>query len=216
MLGINMRLIMIFALIFLCDIAIAEPIAYRSIESFISDQKNFSNNDLISSQADINEDGATDWLGVFYNKTHIQIFVLVKQKDGMFIISGSSNLSEFGGYSIGDGWINEIEKQGKDSFYLTFAVKSGYTAITSYKYIFKYKSSVWRLIGEDFEYIPIGEDDEEREASSVSINYLAGNFSKSITKNRKSKYIKGKRKYPNFLLRDFDFYNPYGMEEFWH
>ena len=210
-----MRLIIYFFLIVSCNIAIAKPIIYDSIKSFISEHENFTENNLIYSEADINEDGITDWLGVFHNEEHIKIFVLLKRKDGMYIISGKSNLAEFRGYSIGDGWINEIEKHGKNAFYLTFAVKGGYSAITSYKYIFKYKSDVWRLIGEDYEYIPIGEDDEKQESASISINYLTGNFSKSITKNGKSKYIKGKRKYPVFLLNDFDFYNSYGMEEFW-
>ena len=61
-----MRLIIILALIVSCKIAIAELKSYDSVESFISAQKNFSNNDLISSQADINEDDTNDWLGIFY------------------------------------------------------------------------------------------------------------------------------------------------------
>jgi hypothetical protein len=203
--------IYIFVLLIIATFSVsARAVEYESIDAFKLAQKNFVVMDVISSEPDINGDGLRDWIGVFYNKTQIQIFVLLGLKDGRYTLSGASEPAEFGGYDIGDGWINEITAYSKNAFYLTFAVKSGYSGFSSYKHRFKLIRGGWRLVGQDYEYMPIG---DEPGGYSVSINYLTGNFIKSI--DGESKSITGKRTYPVYLLRDFDFYNPYGMDEFW-
>lgn len=193
-------------------LSFAKTDSYKSINAFVTDQSTVENKAevIISSEDDLNNDGIKDWVGIIaYGSPiqNLQIFILYGKKNGSYAVSGNSKAFEYGGYAIGDGEITEVKKRSKNSFSVGFSAGA-----STFKYICKLHDMSWDLVGEDYTHYSFNAGAVNQ---FISINYMTGNFISTKLVNGKNKTIRGNRKYPIFPLYEFDYYNPYGMEEFW-
>lgn len=210
------RFLILAFLICIPSFAYATPEHYDSWASFSKAHPalNGAGYQVPSFVRDLNEDGIPDKIVLLLrDKGHAQIFVLSGRMHEGFDVTGKSNVFEYGGYSIGDGWVTQIEKSAKNGFYVTFAAKSGYDGFSTYTFRFGLRDGVWRLIGQDVDYEGTGDNTKKQ---TLSVDFLTGYFTfKSVNGGKIIKTRHGKRDFPVLLMRNFNYYEQYGFGGFW-
>lgn len=167
--------------------------------------------DQLSDEArgDLNGDGLEDWVGVIHRRKPdsaptYQLYVLLRQPQGGFRITEKSLEEEIAG--MGCCWLEDL-RINRSSIYVQNNAKTAAT-MEAATHQFKLYQGQWRLIGVKIFYV-----DHSKDASTeTDMNLLTGLvIEKKQKRNRKPVIKRSSRKFGLNLLKDFDFFNGFGV-----
>jgi hypothetical protein len=169
-------------------------------------QKNFPME--FEAEGDLNGDGLKDWAGLIQRKLEdadepwmsesLQLYLLLQQKNGGYKIAEKSNETELGG--LGGTYFENLEIKNS-SVYLQINSK-GADYVEPHFYQFKLYKGEWRLIGYRTFHLEISADD----SVETDRNLLTGAVIVKKQKGEAKPVVRqSSKKFPKFLLKDFDF-----------
>lgn len=164
-----MRTIILFLLVLSSSFCPADSDHFKSLESYLLTLKEFSDSDLTKNIEDLDGDNQSDIIGLLKNGKRAKIFILIKQSDGGYILSGASK--NFAFETNFNGWLNPPEKTGSNIFNITMVIHSGNVSLKECKYIFTKESSTWRF------------------STNIKDNYKSGNTLESFDFNVPCEFV---------------------------
>jgi len=190
--------------------AIAETAFYDSIDAFKKETLKGTDSIELEAKGDLNGDGLQDWVGIIFRdkdgfpRKH-QLYVLLQDPAHGYAFVASSSEAEVAG--MGCCWVEDLNIK-RASILIQNNVKTA-SSMEAATHQFKLYHGIWRLIG-----LTIYDVDLEKDQSiKTDINLLTGDVIQTEQSgNEKPVMAKRKIKPSVFLLKDYDFYNDFGIE----
>lgn len=171
----------------------------------------------IEARGDLNSDGLEDWVGIiernkpepadgetFTSKTS-QLYVLLRRSAGGYQVAEQSKEEPVRG--MGCCWVENLEIK-RSSLFIQNNAKTANT-MEAATHQFKFYRNEWRLVGLRIFYLVISEDF----STETDMNLLTGAvIVKKQKGEKKAVTTRRQKKFPRSLLKDFDFFNGFGME----
>jgi hypothetical protein len=183
---------------------------FPSVQAFLKQNLTGESSLSVEAKGDLNNDGREDWAGVIlreqgdFNRTN-QLYVLLRQPDGGFRVAEKSREEQIAG--MGCCWVEDV-KIDRSSIYIQNNAKTAVT-MEAATHQFKFYKNQWRLVGVKIVYTNQSTD----AASETAINFLTGAVIEKKWKGEDKPTIKRrKKKFGRFLLKDFDFFNGFGVQ----
>ena len=203
-------LILSALLILWCPLAASSQGEFSSTHEFLKATLKGEDKLNIEAKGDLNGDGLEDWAGVIERKrpdpsTTNQLYVLLRSGQSGYRVAEKSKDAQIPG--TGCCWVENLEIKNS-SIYIQNTAKSG-NGMEVAIHQFKLYRGQWRLIGLLLkEYNP-----ETQDSTETDMNLLTGAVVEKKQKDEGTPIISRRnKKFPLSFLRDFDFYNGFGME----
>jgi hypothetical protein len=202
-------LILICSVALLCPVNAGGQVEFSSSDAFV--KSILKGEDRLTEQAtgDLNNDGLADWVGVIHREkpafgSTSQLFVLLQLRQGGYKIAEKSREEQHGG--MGCCWIEDL-RISRSSIYIQNNAKTAAT-MEAATHQFKLYRGQWRLVGVRIYYLDHGKD----VSTDTDMNLLTGVVIEKRQKGeRKSTTKRWTRKFGRHLLKDFDFFNGFGI-----
>ena len=167
--------------------------------------------DILSLEAkgDLNDDGLADWAGVIrrdkpdFGSTH-QLYILLRTPRAGYRIAQTTREEQIPG--MGCCWVEDLRIE-RGSIYIQNNAKTA-VEMEAATHQFKFYQGEWRLLG-----IKIYEMNHRTKVSTeTDMNLLTGLVIEKKQKgNRKPVIKRSTRRFSRSFLRDFDFFNGFGV-----
>jgi hypothetical protein len=188
----------------------SDAIDFPTVESFLQQTLAGKGELLLEAKGDLNNDGLEDWSGVVrHDKPNSQgtqqLYVLLRQPEGGYRVAEKSRAEEIAG--MGCCWMEDLRIE-RSSIYIQNNAKTAAT-MEAVTHQFKFYKNEWRLIGARIYHI----DHPTDVATETDMNLLTGAVIEKRWKGEHKPAIKRRKKpFGRFLLKDFDFFNGFGIE----
>ena len=165
----------------------------------------------VGARGDLNSDGLEDWVGVIHRQKPdatptYQLYVLLRQPQGGYRLAEQSLEEEIAG--MGCCWLEDL-RINRSSIYVQNNAKTAAT-MDATTHQFKLYQGQWRLIGVKIFYV----DHSKDMSTETDMNLLTGLVvEKKQRGNRKPLIKRSSKKFGLHLLKDFDFFNGFGVED---
>lgn len=193
------------ALLLLCPISGSAQDTFRNLDSFLKSTLKAEDGLNEAARGDLNGDGLVDWAGVIHRRPKdasptYQLFVLLRERDGGFQVAAKSIEEEIPG--MGCCWVESLEIR-RGSIYIQNNAKTA-SVMEAVTHQFKFHRGEWRLVGITSYYTDHGP--ESPGSRDTTMNLLTGLvIEKSQKENGRPVTRSRRRKFPTYLLKDFDF-----------
>lgn len=188
----------------------ADDSNFPSVQAFLKQNLTRDSSLSVEAQGDLNNDGQEDWAGVIrrekgdFQRTN-QLYVLLRQPNGDFRVAEQSREEEIPG--MGCCWVEDL-KIDRSSIYIQNNAKTAVT-MEAATHQFKFYKNEWRLVGLKIFYT----NQSTGAASETDMNLLTGAVIQKKWKGENKPTIKRRKKtFGRFLLKDFDFFNGFGVQ----
>lgn len=200
----------VLALLFSIGVQPARSQEFPSVAAFLKQMLNDANSLSVDARGDLNGDGLEDWAGVILReKSEVvrtsQLYVLVQQPTGGYRVAEKSLEAEIAG--MGCCWTEDL-RISRSSVYIQNNAKTAAT-MEAATHQFKFYKNEWRLIGVKIYYL----DHSTDTSTETDMNLLTGAVIETKSKgDRKPAIRRRKQVFGRFLLKDFDFFNGFGVQ----
>ena len=188
----------------------ADKSNFPSVLAFLKQNLTSDSSLSVEAKGDVNNDGQEDWAGVIrrekgdFHRTN-QLYVLLRQPNGDFRVMEKSREEEIAG--MGCCWVEDL-RIDRSSIYIQNNAKTAVT-MEAATHQFKFYRNEWRLVGVKIFYTNQSTD----AASETDINFLTGAVIEKKWKGERKPTTKRRKKtFGRFLLKDFDFFNGFGVQ----
>lgn len=205
----QLRLVLSALVILLCPV-IAAAQDFRSLDEFFKSTLKEKDRFILEARGDLNGDALDDWAGVIERKksefsTSSQLYVLLRLREGGYRVAEKSREEDVGG--MGCCWTEDL-KINRSSVYIQNNAKTAVT-MEAATHQFKLYQGAWRLVGVRIFKLDVGAD----ASIETDMNLLTGSVIEKRQKGQKKPTIRSRRrKFSSHSLKDFDFYNGFGIE----
>lgn len=189
----------------------AQPqIDFASVEAFLKQTVTSGSSLSVEAKGDLNGDGLEDWSGVVLReKSDVvrtsQLYVLLQQPQGGYRIAEKSLEEEIAG--MGCCWTEDL-RIDRSSVYIQNNAKTAAT-MEAATHQFKLYKNEWRLIGVKIYFV----DHSTDMSTETDMNLLTGAVIEKKWRGERSLSTKQRKKvFGRFLLKDFDFFNGFGVQ----
>jgi hypothetical protein len=190
-------------------VAVAAQVEFSSSDAFV--KSILKGEDSLTAQAtgDLNNDGLADWAGVIHREkptfgSSSQLYVLLRLRQGGFQLAEKSLEEQIAG--MGCCWVEDL-RISRSSIYIQNNAKTAVT-MEAATHQFKLYQGQWRLVGVRIYYI----DHSKDITTDTDMNLLTGVVIEKRQKgNRKPAIKRWSKKFGRHLLKDFDFFNGFGV-----
>jgi hypothetical protein len=207
-----MKLLLILSTLVLlgCPMAAAAQ-DFAGIDAFLKATLKGEDQLSVDAKGDLNNDGLEDWVGVIHRRTAdggptYQLYVLLQLSGSGYRVTEKSPEAPVPG--TGCCWVEDI-KISRSSIFIQSNAKTA-TEMEVAMHQFKLYKGEWRLIG-----VNISNDDHGTGAyktKDTEYNLLTGLIIEKSQRGRKKSSSRRHKKFATFLLKDFDFYDGFGIE----
>jgi len=206
----KLRLVLPLLAILCCPLATSAQGDFASIDDF--QKSTLKGGDQLSVQAkgDLNGDGLEDWAGVIQrgetgSSPTYQLYVLVRSGQSGYRVAEKSKEAPIPG--MGCCWVENLEIK-RSSIYIQNNAKTAST-MEAATHQFKLYRGEWRLVG-----VRIYDIDQSSDTSTeTDMNLLTGSVIEKKQKGERKPIASSRRKkFSTSLLKDYDFYNGFGIE----
>lgn len=206
----KLRLLLPLMAILCCPFAASAQTDFASIDAFL--KATLKGGDQLSVQAkgDLNGDGLEDWAGVIQrgetgSAPTYQLYVLLRSGGSGFRVAEKSKEAPIPG--MGCCWVENLEIK-RSSIFIQNNAKTAST-MEAATHQFKLQRGEWRLVG-----VRIYSIDQSTDTSTeTDMNLLTGAVIEKKQKGeRKPAASNRRKKFSTFFLKDYDFYNGFGIE----
>jgi hypothetical protein len=205
---------LVFSTVFLllCSSDIAAQMDFPSVAAFSKSILKEKGQVSLKATGDLNADGLQDWVGVVRRRPAdssptYQLYVLLRLPQSGFHLAEKSIEEEVPG--MGCCWAESLEIRSS-SIYIQNNAKDA-SSMEAATHQFKFRQGEWRLVG-----MKISQTDFSTEPPSemdTDINLLTGLIIEKRRKGDNKPVTKSSRKkFPTYLLKDFDFSGRFGNE----
>ena len=187
-----------------------QPVEFASVDAFLKQTLTRGNSLTVDARGDLNGDGLEDWSGVILReKSDVvrtsQLYVLMQQPQGGYRVAEKSLEEQIAG--MGCCWTEDL-KIARSSIYIQNNAKTAAT-MEAATHQFKLYKNEWRLVGVKIYYL----DHSTGMATETDMNLLTGAVIEKKWKGENKPATKRRQKtFGRFLLRDFNFFNGFGVE----
>jgi len=207
----QLRLVLPVLAILFCGSAATAQVDFPSTDAFLKATLKGEDRLEIQTKGDLNGDGRGDWVGVIERQkqdsapTH-QLYLLLQLVQGQYHVAEKSKEEEIP--TGGCCWIEGLEIRNT-SIYIQDNAKAVGENMEAVTHQFKLYKGEWRLVGikvshTDFRSDPPNEIDTDT-------NLLTGSIIEKKQKGDNQPVTRNRRKrFPVYLLRDFDFSTDFG------
>jgi hypothetical protein len=163
----------------------------------------------LEARGDLNGDGLDDWAGVIERRktdssSTSQLYVLLRLPQGGYRVAEKSKEEKIAG--MGCCWVEDL-KISRSSIYIQNNAKTAGT-MEAATHQFKLHEGEWRLIGVRIFYLDVSSD----ASTETDMNLLTGSVIEKRQKGENKPMTKSRRKrFATHLLKDFDFFNGFGI-----
>lgn len=206
----KLQLVLSILIVLWCPFSISAQRDFSSIDAFLKSTLKGEDKLSLDAKGDLNSDGLEDWAGVIDRQKiddppTSQVYVLLRLSQGGYRVAEKSKEAEIPG--TGCCGVENLEIKNS-SIYIQNNAKSG-NGMEVAIHQFKLYRGQWRLIGLLLkEYNP-----ETQDSTETDMNLLTGAVVEKKQKDEGTPIISRRnKKFPLSFLRDFDFYNGFGME----
>jgi hypothetical protein len=197
--------------LFLCSLNAVAQGEFSSSDAFV--KSILKGKDSLAAQAtgDLNNDGLADWAGVIQRekadfRSTYQLYVLLRQRQGGYQVAEKSLEEQIAG--MGCCGVEDLRISGS-SIYIQNNAKTAAT-MEAATHQFKLYQGQWRLVGVRIYYI----DHSKDVTTDTDMNLLTGVvIEKKQRGSRKPTTKRSSKKFGRHLLKDFDFFNGFGVAE---
>jgi hypothetical protein len=190
-------------------VKVEAQVEFSSSEAFV--KSILKGEDRLTAQAtgDLNNDGLADWAGVIHREkpgfgSTSQLYVLLRQRQGGYQLAEKSLEEQIAG--MGCCWVEDL-RISRSSIYIQNNAKTAVT-MEAATHQFKLYQGEWRLVGVRIYYIDHAKDI----TTDTDMNLLTGVVIEKRQKdNRKPAIKRWSKKFGRHLLKDFDFFNGFGV-----
>ena len=164
----------------------------------------------VEATGDLNGDGLADWAGVVHRPkpafgSTSQLYVLLRVPQSGYRLAETSREEQIAG--MGCCWTEDL-RISRSSIYIQNNAKTAVT-MEAATHQFKLYQGEWRLVGVRIFYL----DNSKDVSTDTDMNLLTGAvIEKKQRGSRKPIVKRWTRKFGRHLLKDFDFFNGYGVE----
>ena len=193
----------------LCHVNVAGQAEFSSSDAFV--KSILKGEDRLTAQAtgDLNNDGIADWAGVIHREkpdfgSTSQLYVLLRLRQGGYQLAEKSLEEQIAG--MGCCWVEDL-RISRSSIYIQNNAKTAVT-MEAATHQFKLYQGQWRLVGVRIYYL----DHSKDTSTDTDMNLLTGVVIEKRQKgNRKPAIKRWSKKFGRHLLKDFDFFNGFGV-----
>ncbi len=184
---------------------------FATTDAFVKSLLTGEDSVSVEARGDLNGDRLEDWAGVIHRqKPHApqtyQLYVLVRQADGGYRVAQQSLEERIAG--MGCCWVEDLRIE-RSSIYIQNNAKTAGT-MEAATHQFKFYQGQWRLIGVRIYYL----DHVKDVSTETDMNLLTGLVIEKKQKGERKPITKrSSRKFGRHLLKDFDFFNGFGVEK---
>ena len=162
----------------------------------------------VEAKGDLNGDGLLDWAGVIERKKEAptyQLYVLLNERAGGYRVAEKSLEQRIAG--MGCCWLEDLRIE-RSSIYVQNNAKTAGT-MEAATHQFKLQQGQWRLIGVRIYYL----DHIKDTSTETDMNLLTGLVIEKKQKgDRKPTIKRSSRKFGQYFLKDFNFFNGFGVD----
>lgn len=187
-----------------------QQIDFASVDAFLKQTLTGGNSLSVDAKGDLNGDGLEDWSGVILREKSdsqqtSQLYVLLQQPQGGYRVAEKSREEAIAG--MGCCWTEDL-RINRSSVYIQNNVKTAPT-MEAATHQFKFYKNEWRLVGVKIYYINHVTD----MSTETDMNLLTGLVIEKKSKGDRNLTTRRKKKtFGRFLLKDFDFFNGFGVQ----
>jgi hypothetical protein len=199
------------ALVILCSpLTTAAQADFSSLDVFLKSILKGEDQLSLEARGDLNGDGLEDWSGVVHRQKSgssptSQLYVLLRLREGGYRVAEKSKEQVIAG--MGCCWAESLEIR-RASLYIQNNAKTAGT-MEAATHQFKLSQGVWRLVGVRIFYLDLETD----VSTETEMNLLTGRVIVKRQKGENKPTIRRRhRKFAARYLKDFDFFNGFGIE----
>ena len=207
-----MYLLVLSTLVVLCcPIAATAQSVFPSTDDFLKSILTGKSKLSVEAKGDLNGDGLADWAGVVQReKSDIlstnQLYVLLREAKGGYRVAETSTEASIPG--MGCCWVEDL-RIARLSIYIQNNAKTAAT-MEAATHQFKLYQGQWRLLGVRIYHI----DHSSDISTDTDVNLLTGLVVEKKQKGeRRPATTRRRKKFALRLLKDFDFFNGFGIDE---
>ena len=208
----QLRFVLPALAILLCPFATTAQGDFSSIDVFLKSTLKGEDRLSVEARGDLNGDGLEDWTGVIHRQKPdssptYQLYVLLQLRQGSYHVAEQSKEEEIPG--MGCCWVEDLEIR-RSSIYIQNNAKTG-QSMEATTHQFKLYKDEWRLVGLRVYYtdfrsnVPATIDTDMNLLTGSVIEKRQKGDNKPVTKSRR-------KKFPTYLLQDFNFSSRFGNE----
>lgn len=188
-----------------------QQVDFASVDAFLKQTLTGGASLSVDAKGDLNGDGLADWCGVILREKSdslrtSQLYVLLQQPQGRYRVAETSREEQIAG--MGCCWTEDV-RISRSSVYIQNNAKTA-TTMEAATHQFKFYQNEWRLVGVRIYYI----DHVTDVATETDMNVLTGLVIEKKWKgdNKLLATKRMKKTFGRFLLKDFDFFNGFGVQ----
>ena len=199
----------ILLVLFCCSNATAQ-VEFASTDAFLKSILSGEDRVSVDAHGDLNGDGLQDWAAVIHRQKPdsaptYQLYVLLRQTNAVYRVAEKSLEEEIAG--MGCCWVEDL-RIARSSIYIQNNAKTAAT-MEAATHQFKLHNGEWRLVGVKIFYT----DHSTDVSTETDMNLLTGLVIEKKQKGARRPVTKrSSRKFGRHLLKNFDFFNGYGVD----
>lgn len=208
--SLQFPLILSVLLILWSPFTAASQVEFSSTDGFLKATLKGEDKLSIEAKGDLNGDGLEDWVGVIERKkpdppATNQLYVLLRSGQSGYRVAEKSKEAEIAG--AGCCWVENLEIKNSSIYIQNNAKSANGMEVAIHQ--FKLYQGKWRLIGLTIHNFAPETDD----STETDMNLLTGAVIEKKQKGEgKPTTSRRHKRFPISFLKDFDFYNGFGME----
>ena len=205
-----LRLVISILFILCCAFSTSAQVNFSSIDEFLKSTLKGEDKLSVEAKGELNGDGLEDWAGVMHRQPAdhaptYQLYVLLRLPQGGYQVAEKSKEEEIPG--AGCCWVENLEIR-RSSIYIQNNAKTAST-MEAATHQFKLYKGAWRLVGLRIYYTDLSPTTPS--TIDTEINLLTGAIIEKRQKgDNKPVTVNRRKKFPTYLLKDFDFSNGFG------
>lgn len=187
-----------------------QQVDFASVDAFLKQTLTSGSSLTVDAKGDLNGDGLEDWSGVILREKSdslrtSQLYVLLQQPQGAYRVAEKSREEQVAG--MGCCWTEDL-RISRSSVYIQNNAKTAAT-MEAATHQFKFYKNEWRLVGVKIYYL----DHSTDMSTETDMNLLTGAVIEKKWKGDNKPATKHRKKaFGRFLLKDFDFFNGFGVQ----
>jgi hypothetical protein len=206
----KLHLVLPVLVILCCPFVVSAQADFSGIDVFLKSVLKDGAKLAVEAKGDLNGDGLEDWAGVILrgetgSSPTYQLYVLLRSGQSGYRVAEKSKEAPVAG--MGCCWVENLEIK-RSSIYIQNNAKTAST-MEAATHQFKFYNGEWRLVG-----VRIYDIDQSTDTSTeTDMNLLTGSVIEKKQKGeRKPATRRRSKKFPTSFLKDYDFFNGFGVE----